>query len=47
MFPGAFLPDDWEEALGQGIGALGTGLDALGERLPSHLYETRAADIFA
>ncbi|MFC0001512.1 MULTISPECIES: WXG100 family type VII secretion target [Brachybacterium] len=46
-FPGAFLPNDWEDALGQGIGALGTGLDALGERLPSYLYETRAADIFA
>ena len=31
----------------RGSGRWGTGVDALGERLPSHLYETRAADIFA
>lgn len=46
-FADAFLPNDWEDAVGQVVSGIGTGLEELGERLPGYLYDTRAAEIFA
>lgn len=46
-FADAFLPNDWEDTVGQVVSGAVTGLGELGERLPGYLYDTRAAEIFA